>query len=61
MAREELAAFAPSLSPADPSVPLVSNAGGEVVTSGGLTSGIDASLRVLRRVSGTPGALAGVG
>lgn len=33
-AREELARFAPSLSPADPSVPLVSNAGGEVVTSG---------------------------
>ena len=33
-AREDLAAFAPSLSPADPSVPLVSNAGGEVVTSG---------------------------
>jgi [acyl-carrier-protein] S-malonyltransferase len=33
-AREELAAFAPSLSPADPTVPLVSNAGGEVVTSG---------------------------
>ncbi|MGY5764621.1 ACP S-malonyltransferase [Brachybacterium sp. DNPG3] len=33
-AREELAAFAPSLSPADPIVPLVSNAGGEVVESG---------------------------
>ncbi|MEV0869487.1 ACP S-malonyltransferase [Brachybacterium paraconglomeratum] len=33
-AREELAAFAPTLSPADPTLPLVSNAGGEVVTSG---------------------------
>ncbi|MGO1283937.1 MAG: ACP S-malonyltransferase [Brachybacterium sp.] len=33
-AREQLAAFAPSLSPADPVVPLISNAGGEVVTSG---------------------------
>jgi len=33
-AREELAAFAPGLSPQDPSVPLISNAGGEVVTSG---------------------------
>lgn len=33
-ARAELAAFAPSLSPTDPSVPLVSNAGGEVVTTG---------------------------
>ena len=32
--REELAAFAPTLSPADPTLPLVSNAGGEVVTSG---------------------------
>jgi len=33
-AREELAAFAPGLQPADPSVPLISNAGGEVVASG---------------------------
>ncbi|WP_193107304.1 ACP S-malonyltransferase [Brachybacterium sp. FME24] len=33
-AREELAAFAPTLTAADPSVPLVSNAGGEVVTGG---------------------------
>ncbi|MGP9536872.1 ACP S-malonyltransferase [Brachybacterium sp. AOP43-C2-M15] len=33
-AREELAAFAPSLTPSDPSTPLVSNAGGELVTSG---------------------------
>src|SRR5699024_1808677 len=33
-ARDELAAFAPSLSPHDPSVPLISNAGGEVVGSG---------------------------
>ncbi|MFD4006990.1 ACP S-malonyltransferase [Brachybacterium paraconglomeratum] len=33
-AREELAAFAPTLSPADPTLPLVSNADGEVVTSG---------------------------
>ncbi|WP_114854927.1 ACP S-malonyltransferase [Brachybacterium sp. YJGR34] len=33
-AREELAAFAPTLPVADPAVPLVSNAGGEVVTSG---------------------------
>ncbi|GAA1487668.1 ACP S-malonyltransferase [Brachybacterium sacelli] len=33
-AREELAAFVPSLTATDPSVPLVSNAGGEVVTSG---------------------------
>lgn len=33
-AREELAAFAPSLSPADPTVPLVSNASGEIVTNG---------------------------
>ncbi|MGP5288510.1 ACP S-malonyltransferase [Brachybacterium tyrofermentans] len=33
-AREELATFAPSLSPADPAVPLVSNASGEIVTSG---------------------------
>ncbi|WP_152352889.1 ACP S-malonyltransferase [Brachybacterium subflavum] len=33
-AREELAAFAPQLSPAAPSVPLVSNAGGESTTDG---------------------------
>ena len=33
-AREELAAFAPGLTPADPSVPLISNAGGEQVTDG---------------------------
>lgn len=33
-ARQELAAFAPTLRPADPSVPLISNAGGETVTSG---------------------------
>lgn len=33
-AREELAAFAPQLSPADPAVPLVSNAGGEAITEG---------------------------
>ncbi|MGP9744617.1 ACP S-malonyltransferase [Brachybacterium sp. AOP29-B2-41] len=33
-AREELAAFAPGLHPSDPSVPLISNAGGEVITSG---------------------------
>lgn len=33
-AREQVAAFAPQLHPADPAVPLVSNAGGEVVTSG---------------------------
>lgn len=33
-ARSELAAFAPQLTTADPSVPLVSNAGGEVVTDG---------------------------
>ncbi|MEE1617334.1 ACP S-malonyltransferase [Brachybacterium sp. J153] len=33
-AREELAAFAPTLSPSDPSAPLISNAGGEVVTDG---------------------------
>ena len=33
-AREDLAAFAPSLTPHDPSVPLISNAGGEVVGSG---------------------------
>ncbi len=33
-AREELAAFAPSLASADPSVPLVTNAGGEAITSG---------------------------
>ncbi|MDN6328839.1 MAG: ACP S-malonyltransferase [Brachybacterium sp.] len=33
-ARDELAAFAPSLSPQDPTVPLISNAGGEVISSG---------------------------
>jgi [acyl-carrier-protein] S-malonyltransferase len=33
-AREELAAFAPQLAPQAPAVPLVSNAGGEVVTDG---------------------------
>lgn len=33
-AREELAAFAPSLSPQDPTVPLIPNAGGEVISSG---------------------------
>ena len=33
-AREELTAFTPSLSPTDPTVPLVSNASGEVVTEG---------------------------
>ncbi|WP_394216944.1 ACP S-malonyltransferase [Brachybacterium vulturis] len=33
-AREELAAFAPSLSTQDPTVPLISNAGGEVISSG---------------------------
>ncbi|MGP5672734.1 ACP S-malonyltransferase [Brachybacterium alimentarium] len=33
-AREELAAFAPELSPTAPTVPLVSNAGGEIVTDG---------------------------
>src|SRR5699024_7113035 len=33
-AREELADFAPQLSPSDPTVPLISNAGGEVVTGG---------------------------
>ncbi|WP_010534709.1 ACP S-malonyltransferase [Brachybacterium squillarum] len=33
-AREELAAFAPTLSPADPATALVSNAGGQEVTSG---------------------------
>ncbi|WP_422114594.1 ACP S-malonyltransferase [Brachybacterium sp. UNK5269] len=33
-ARQELAAFVPELPTADPSVPLVSNAGGEVITSG---------------------------
>ena len=33
-AREELAAFAPQLRPSAPTVPLISNAGGEVVTSG---------------------------
>src|SRR5690606_21346213 len=35
-AREELAAFAPSLAPADPSAPLVTNAGGEAITAGAL-------------------------
>lgn len=33
-AREALAHFAPELQPADPTSPLISNAGGEVVTSG---------------------------
>lgn len=33
-AREALAQFAPELQPADPTLPLISNAGGEVVTSG---------------------------
>ncbi|GAA1484937.1 ACP S-malonyltransferase [Brachybacterium fresconis] len=33
-AREELAAFVPSLTASDPSVPLISNAGGDVVTAG---------------------------
>ena len=33
-ARETLAAFTPELTPADPTVPLISNAGGEAVTSG---------------------------
>src|SRR5699024_5191756 len=33
-AREELAGFAPTLQPSDPAVPLISNAAGEVVTSG---------------------------
>lgn len=33
-AREELAGFAPSLSPVDPVLPLISNAGGEVIGSG---------------------------
>ena len=33
-AREELTAFTPSLSPTDPTVPLVSNASGEVVAEG---------------------------
>jgi [acyl-carrier-protein] S-malonyltransferase len=33
-ARETLAAFTPGLTPADPTVPLISNAGGEAVTSG---------------------------
>ncbi|MGP4977111.1 ACP S-malonyltransferase [Brachybacterium tyrofermentans] len=33
-AREELTAFTPSLSPTNPTVPLVSNASGEVVTEG---------------------------
>ncbi|AXK45184.1 ACP S-malonyltransferase [Brachybacterium saurashtrense] len=34
-ARSALAEFAPTLTPTDPAVPLLSNAGGEVVTSGG--------------------------
>ncbi|GAA4526991.1 ACP S-malonyltransferase [Brachybacterium paraconglomeratum] len=33
-AREELAAFAPGVHPSDPAVPLISNAGGEVITTG---------------------------
>ncbi|MDN5899805.1 MAG: ACP S-malonyltransferase [Brachybacterium sp.] len=33
-AREELAAFAPRLTPQDPTIPLISNASGEVITSG---------------------------
>src|SRR5690625_5911802 len=33
-ARQTLADFVPTLQPADPTMPLISNAGGELVTSG---------------------------
>lgn len=39
-AREALQAFVPELSPADPSVPLVSNAGGRILTSGAAYVGL---------------------